>query len=60
MKLSFLNDQIPEINSNRNNLQKRIYRHGSNHDKRYEILFNKIKLKLAISIQPTKTLGRVT
>lgn len=35
MKLSFLNDQIPEINSNRNNLQRQIFRHGSNHDKRY-------------------------
>ena len=45
MKLSFLNDQIPEINSNRNNLQRRIYRHGGNHDKRYKYLYNKLKLK---------------
>lgn len=34
MKLSFLNDQIPEIKSNRNNLIRKIYRHEGNHDKR--------------------------
>jgi len=34
MKISFLNDQIPEINTNRNNLLRRIHRHENNHDKR--------------------------
>jgi len=35
MKISFLNDQIPEIKSNRNNLIRKIHRHENNHNKRY-------------------------
>lgn len=35
MKISYLNDQIPEITTNRNNLIRKIHRHEANNDKRY-------------------------